>query len=773
MTPAPDPATPDPGAPDPAAADPAAREAAAAGSAPAFDALRAGALGLLTGGGIDVSDPVYAGPLARLSQAAGGLLASLAPGTLWPDLPPAGGPGNVTGSYGRLRRIATAWATPGTAQHGDDAVAARVVDALDVLHERHYNERLPETGNWWFWEIGTPAHLSRLCVLLGDRLDATRLDAYLGAVDRFCPDADRRTGNPQAGESGANRADKAAILAFRGIAGRSADKLALARDGLSDVRDGGLRSVFRHVESGDGFYRDGSFIQHECVAYTGSYGLSLIIAVAEALALLDGSPWQVRDPGLPVVLDAVERSYAPFVHDGLLMDTVRGRAATRQAFSDAVAGHGLIGAVLLLAGSAPEPYAGRFRELAKGWIERGKARPYLEHADVPETRRAVAVLRDGSVEAAPGPVGHFVFPSMDRIVHRRPTWSFALSLSSRRIAAYEAINGENLRGWYTGDGMTYLYTSDLGQFGEGFWPTVDPYRLPGTTVDDRERADLSFRVHCPPGAWAGGAVLGGRYGAAAMELASEGASLRALKSWFFLDAAVVALGSGITGSDGRGVVTVVENRATEARPHVGDGWAHLPGVAGYVLDGAQCAVETRTGRWRDINAGDDTGGAGEPVTRRYASLWIDHGVDPVNASYAYTVLPGATREWTRRYRARRPVRVAANTARLQAVRARGLLAAVFWTAGTLGEIAVDAPCVVIMRRAGGRVAVAVADPSRTVDVVTITLDRPLGGLIRADDTVTARTGETTAVTVELGGSLGATHTFELSANGPRSPRCDR
>ncbi|MET7328741.1 polysaccharide lyase 8 family protein [Nonomuraea sp. NPDC005650] len=746
---------------------------AAGSDAAAFDALRATALDLLTGGGIDGSDPVHAGPLTRLSEAAGGALASLSPGTLWPDLPPEGRPGNVTGSYGRLRRIATAWATPGTAQHGDDSVVARVVDALDVLHERHYNERLPETGNWWFWEIGTPAHLTRLCVLLGDRLGPARLDAYLAAVDRFCPDADRRAGNPRAGESGANRADKASIVAFRGIAGRDADKLALARDGLSDVRDGGLRSVFRHVESGDGFYRDGSFIQHECVAYTGSYGLSLLIAVAEALALLNGSPWQVSDPDLPVLLDAVERSYAPFVHDGLLMDTVRGRAVTRQTFSDAVAGHGLIGAVLLLARSAPEPYAGRFEELAKGWIERGRARPYLEHADVPETRRAVAVLRDGSVEAAPGPVGHFVFPSMDRVVHRRPTWSFAVSLSSHRVAAYEAINGENLHGWYTGDGMTYLYTSDLSQFGRDFWPTVDPYRLPGTTVDDRERENLSFRAHCPPGAWAGGAVLDGRYGAAVMELDSEGASLRARKSWFFLDTAVVALGSGITGSDGRRVVTVVENRATDARPHVGDGWAHLPGVAGYVLDGAQCAVETRTGRWRDINAGDDTGGAFEPVTRRYASLWIDHGVDPVNASYAYTVLPGAARERTRRYCGRPPVRVAANTPELQAVRARGLLAAGFWAAGAVEGITVDAPCVVIVRRARGRVVVAVADPSRTVDVVTIGFDRPLRGLVRADGTVTARTGTAPVVSVKLGGSLGASHTFELSESAPRSPRCDR
>ncbi|NUO97909.1 MAG: polysaccharide lyase 8 family protein [Nonomuraea sp.] len=737
-----------------------------------FDALRATATSLLTGGVIDPSDPVCARPLGRLSERAGSLLDAKTPGGLWPDLPPEGRPGNVTGCYQRLRMIATAWATPGTAQHADEAVLAEVVAALDLLHERHYNERLAETGNWWFWEIGTPAELSRLCVLLGDRLGAERLAAYLGAVDRFCPDADRRANHPEASESGANRADKAAIVAWRGVAGRSAAKLAQARDGLSDVRGGGRHSVFGYVESGDGFHRDGSFIQHGDVAYTGSYGLSLLIATAEAMALLTGSPWEVADPGRRVVFEAVERSFAPFVHDGLLMDTVRGRAATRQRFSDAVAGHALIDAVLLLASGAPEPYQSRFRGLAKGWIERCSARPYLEHADLPATRRAADVLGDPAVPAAPGPVGHFVFPAMDRVVHRRPGWSFAIGMSSERVAGYEAINGENPHGWYTGDGMTYLYTGDLGQFGRDFWPTVNPYRLPGTTVDTRPREDLTMVARCPANAWAGGAVLAGRYGAASMEVIGDGVPMRARKSWFCLDSAVVALGSGISGASGHRVETVMENRATEAEPFLADGWAHLEGAGGYVFEGAPLSLaETRTGRWRDINAGDDTGGAREPVSRRYVTLWFDHGIDPQDAAYAYVLLPGASRERTRDFHLRRPIRVLANTPEVQAVMAEGLLAATFWTAGTAGGVTADAPCVALVLRRGPRLDVAVADPSRTVDLVTLTLGQAAHGVLEADDTVTVTPGEHPTVTVKLGGSGGVSHTAALSV--PDSPRYGR
>ncbi|MRC57016.1 hypothetical protein GH877_30690, partial [Bacillus thuringiensis] len=58
-----------------------------------------------------------------------------------------------------------------------------------------------------------------------------------------------------------------------------------------------------------------------------------------------------------------------------------------------------------------------------------------------------------------------------------------ISMYSNRISSFEAGNKENKRGWHIWDGMVYLYNEDDVQFGKSYWPTVDPYRLPGTTVD--------------------------------------------------------------------------------------------------------------------------------------------------------------------------------------------------------------------------------------------------------------------------------------------------
>ena len=52
--------------------------------------------------------------------------------------------------------------------------------------------------------------------------------------------------------------------------------------------------LFKYVSSGDGFYKDGSFIQHTDIAYTGSYGSVLLTRSANILFLLEGTLWKVE-----------------------------------------------------------------------------------------------------------------------------------------------------------------------------------------------------------------------------------------------------------------------------------------------------------------------------------------------------------------------------------------------------------------------------------------------------------------------------------------------
>ncbi|MEU8379192.1 polysaccharide lyase 8 family protein [Streptosporangium sp. NPDC048865] len=741
------------------------RPAEAAGAA-AFDAARERWVSLLAGGSDSSAHThrAYTDRARALEGSANAVLRKLRPAagrpSLWPDLPLSNPrTGNFNRSYNRMRTLALAWATPGTAMHHDRQVAETAVRALDFLYEHAYHEGLDRRGsNWFWWEIGVPRALTDTCALLYDGLPPGRLERWLRPLRRWCPDPERRVSHPGVVETGANRAGKAMAVAMRGVLTHDARLVRRARDAVSDL----LRPT---RGPGDGFYRDGSFIQHDVYPYTGSYGVDYLESVAKLIAMLAGSPWEIT--GVGNVYDLVDRSFVPFLFDGLMMDCVRGRQISVQGHRDHHSGHEAVEAVLTLLETAPERHARRWRPLVKGWLARNQATPYGAFAPPASIARATALLADPSVPVGPRTTGTYVFADMDRVVHRRPTWAYAIAMSSERIGAAEAMNRENLRGWYTGDGMTYLYTGDLTHWNDDLWPTIDPYRLPGTTVDTRRRADLPHaHRRLPPTPWAGGVALDGEYGVAAMRLIAGGSSLRARKAWFLLDDAVVALGAGITASDGRRVETVVENRNTHDRHPAltrGDGWIHLSGVAGYaLLDGADAKViqKERTGRWRDIDKGATTGGDTSPVTRHYTTIVIDHGVDPRRARYAYAVLPDASVTQMEAYEGR--IEILANSAAAQAVSRDGVIAAVFWRAGTVetqdGPLTVDGPCTLLVRRAGERVRLAVSDPSRTADEVRIALPWPVKSVGESDRSVRR---SRTALKVEVGGSRGYAHTAEV------------
>ena len=72
--------------------------------------------------------------------------------------------------------------------------------------------------------------------------------------------------------------------------------------------------------------------------------------------------------------------------------------------------------------------------------------------------------------------GTKVFGAMDRAVYfNGKDGKVVVSMHSSRVANFETMNGENIKGWYTGDGMTYIYGKDSSAFTE-FWPTVDDYQ---------------------------------------------------------------------------------------------------------------------------------------------------------------------------------------------------------------------------------------------------------------------------------------------------------
>ncbi|MFF4274806.1 polysaccharide lyase 8 family protein [Streptomyces sp. NPDC001536] len=710
-------------------------------------ALRLRWLDLALGTGYDPAAEPYATRLAETGTLARGFHATMTPTatSLWPGHaydPPSG----ITQSYSRLWTMTQAYVQQGTGSTGDGSLLAAVLRGLDHLSATVYHPSTTRYGNWWEWQIGSPRLLMDLTAALYDHLSDAQREAACAAVDHFLPDA--LLADYSGTSTGANRVDLCRSVALRGILGRAPAKIALARDALSPV--------FPYVTRGDGLYADGSFVQHTRVPYSGTYGQVLLDGLGRLFALLAGSEWAVTDPNRQIVLDAVEHAYAPLIHDGLMMDSVNGRAISRGYLKsderhvlrgDHFHGQGVIAAMALLAGGASEAERERWYGRIKGWIERDTASPILtaRQFGVADLARLHAVA-ESAVPAAPDPVGHRLFAAMDRAVHRRPGFVANIAMASDRIAYYECGNGENPRGWHTGAGMLSWWAGGRAdradQYTDWYWPTVDWYRLPGTTVSTLrlpDRAGGEWGEPRPDARWVGG-VTDGEYAAIGQHLKGLGSTLEARKSWFCVADVVICLGAGITCADGVPVETVVDNRnlgegGTSAFVQ-GRGWAHLEGHGGWVVPYGELRTlrEDRTGAWSDINAASTT----ERATRRWQTLWLDHGTDPTDASYVYVLMPGASRHEVAA-RAADPhwLKVLANDATRQAVHvpSLGLTAATFWQAATAGPLTASAGASVLVRRRGRTATLCVSEPPRTGEPVEIIWDHPVRAVIRADDTV--------------------------------------
>ncbi|MCZ8510950.1 polysaccharide lyase 8 family protein [Paenibacillus filicis] len=706
---------------------------------------------------------------------------------------------DITNSYSRLKSMAIAFNTKGSSLYGNKSLAADIMNALDWMYQNVYNDSVTkEYDNWWDWEIGSPQALNDIAVLMYNQLTAAQVTNYIKAVDRFVPDPTHKTSNGIV-ETGANRADKALVVMIRGILDKSGTKLAQGRDALSQI--------FLYVTSGDGFYADGSFIQHSNVPYTLSYGNVLLLDMARILELLKGSSWDVTDPNVQNVYNWVTDSYQPLIYKGAAMDMVGGRKISRQKESDHDTGRTIIATIARLAQFATSAQAATFKSMVKAWVQQDTTLPIITRATINDMMRIKSIMNDNTIAPSGELVKNQVFPNMDRAVHLRPGFGFGLSMFSNRITAFESGNGENLQGWWTGLGMTYLYNNDLAQYDNNFWPTVNMYRLPGTTTDGTgSGTPKAWNLYANPNHWVGGSSLNGQYGTAGMDFSLSGVTgspLQGKKSWFMFGDKIVALGAGITSTDNRNVETIVENRKLNdkgdntltvngaTKPNelgwsdkmTGVQWAHLAGnvpgsdIGYYFPETANVYAlrESRTGAWKDVN----NGGSAAQVTNHYLSLAFEHGKNPTDASYSYVLLPNKDAAATASYASHPDISILENGVEAQAVQDSSLNAVGvnFWkdmtkTVSVNGSnlMTSDKKASVTMMETPNEIDVAVSDPTQSNSGdIHLEINKSATGTLSLDPGITVtQLSPTIKLTVHVKGSLGKTYTVKLNLPRPQT-----
>ncbi len=539
------------------------------------------------------------------------------------DFLPAKLSANLETTYKNFYALALALTTEsdGNSLYNNKDARDKLIESMAWVHDKY----LKDTdngyyGNWYSWEIGVPMNLSKILFLLEDHFEDAFIKESIIMMDAYIR-GDEELGSDLIGDinldarqhTGANLTDITFNRIIQGLLLGDEDRIDKA---VSDSM-----TVFKTIDPNnlehgvtDGFYEDGSFIQHSSVAYTGSYGKVLLTRIAQLVMALDNTRWQ-DDTLMETVQEWVYRGFAPIMYEGYMMEIVKGRAASRTAsgYADAA---GVIEPLL---------------QLALGMVEEDQftLQSYVKYlANIPQIKSRKtdgsfvsisniasfnSLMKDDSVPAK-NPIvqnDHYAFNLMDKTVHLRDQFGFSIGKSSSRVSKYEYMSGENLESWFQGDGAFYLYQSGVDQnqsYGIDFFSTVDRYKLPGTTTvnevrqtlpqafgkdffDDAENGFTSGSisqnkyVYFPLGTndFSGGAKLG-TYGVSSMQLGDEQSyadrdklpenfliykNAEANKSWFMFDEEIVVLGSNIHDINGRQMTSTIDNKMFEVNETVG------------------------------------------------------------------------------------------------------------------------------------------------------------------------------------------------------------
>ena len=643
---------------------------------------------------------------------------------------------DVLKQYDGLVKIVKAYSTPGTKYYKKEEIKTQVIDALDWLYDNAYHENLPELGNWWQWEIGIPKKLNEILAIMYDEVPKDKKIKYLKASQYFQPYAKWSAFSPSASYSsaphkristGGNRIDTSLICFIRGVLMEDRTQIL---DGLNSVAE-----VGKIVTEKDGFYKDGSFVQHDNVAYNGTYATVLFDGLGMILELIDGTEFKIESPEINNIYDSILKGYSYLMINGGVNDSVSGRSISRDNSSEIERGRDLVSSITLLSSKAPKEYRNDLYSMIKKIVLDNNFYSVIKKESKPKIKNILEnIMADENIKPLKVE-GTKIFGAMDRAVYTNSKeGKVVLSMHSNRIANYETMNEENLKGWYTGDGMTYIYGKDSSSFVE-FWPTVDMYHLSGVTNSinkmENKAGERREKPIVSPKKFVGG-VETGDVAFVGMDFISWNNKTTAKKSWLMIDGAVLALGSNITSTDGE-IHTTIDNRILKKGKIYIDGKELNKNATikdsknltinfnenypdeniGYkIINSPELNINftENKGSWKNIGGTLD-----KEIVKQYFSVYLNHGKDPKDETYAYVILPMFSKDEVENYDTSRfKIEKLDDKAHIVRDAKTDIVAINFWNAGEneFEGIKTKYPLSIIKDEKDGTLKLYVSDPTQ-------------------------------------------------------------
>ncbi|MEN0480591.1 polysaccharide lyase 8 family protein [Staphylococcus aureus] len=585
---------------------------------------------------------------------------------------------DMTRTYRNIEKISEAIKHKNTKLKTDEN-KTKVKDALEWLHKNAYgkepdkkvadltsnfkNKTSRNTNlNWWDYEIGTPRALTNTLILLQEDFTDEEKKKYTAPIKTFAPDSDKILSSVGKSEpaKGGNLVDISKVKLLESIIEEDKDMMKKSIDSFNTVFTYAQNSATGKERNG--FYKDGSYIDHQDVPYTGAYGVVLLEGISQMMPMIKETPFNDSNQNDTTLKSWIDDGFMPLIYKGEMMDLSRGRAISRENETSHSASATVMKSLLRLSDTMDKSTKAKYKKIVKTSVESDssyKQTDYLSsYSDISKMK---SLMEDSTISTNGLTQQLKIYNDMDRVTYHNKglDFAFGLSMTSKNVARYESINGENLKGWHTGAGMSYLYNSDVKHYRDNFWATADMKRLAGTTTLDNEEPK-STDVKKSSKTFVGGTKFDDQHASIGMDFENQDKTLTAKKSYFILNDKIVFLGTGIKSTDSsKNPVTTIENRkANDYKLYKDDTQttnsdnqetnslflestnSTQNNIGYHFLNESKITVkkESHTGKWSDINKSQKD----IQKTDEYYEVTQKHS--NTDSKYAYVLYPGLSKD---------------------------------------------------------------------------------------------------------------------------------
>ncbi|HCU7567578.1 TPA: polysaccharide lyase 8 family protein [Staphylococcus aureus] len=585
---------------------------------------------------------------------------------------------DMTRTYRNIEKISEAMKHKNTKLKTDEN-KTKVKDALEWLHKNAYgkepdkkvadltsnfkNKTSRNTNlNWWDYEIGTPRALTNTLILLQEDFTDEEKKKYTAPIKTFAPDSDKILSSVGKSEpaKGGNLVDISKVKLLESIIEEDKDMMKKSIDSFNTVFTYAQNSATGKERNG--FYKDGSYIDHQDVPYTGAYGVVLLEGISQMMPMIKETPFNDSNQNDTTLKSWIDDGFMPLIYKGEMMDLSRGRAISRENETSHSASATVMKSLLRLSDTMDKSTKAKYKKIVKTSVESDSSYKQTDYLSSYSDISKMKSLMENSTISTNGLTQQLkIYNDMDRVTYHNKglDFAFGLSMTSKNVARYESINGENLKGWHTGAGMSYLYNSDVKHYRDNFWATADMKRLAGTTTLDNEEPK-STDVKKSSKTFVGGTKFDDQHASIGMDFEIQDKTLTAKKSYFILNDKIVFLGTGIKSTDSsKNPVTTIENRkANDYKLYKDDTQttnsdnqetnslflestnSTQNNIGYHFLNESKITVkkESHTGKWSDINKSQKD----IQKTDEYYEVTQKHS--NTDSKYAYVLYPGLSKD---------------------------------------------------------------------------------------------------------------------------------